>query len=298
MIGFPAAVGAPWAVTKGGIVGRRGRSIVFDGAVDAGNSGGPLVKDDQVIGLITQAQGPFGFATPSVIVQYALESWGVKFAIALRTTPVVMHERVLLPLFREKGFNHATGAAKAFFGPSDRPVMDSLVGRFAHEFEPTTVAGVRVIADRATGLMWLGQPINIQNDKITRDEKLAVAIAAANAERLAGFTDWRAPTIEELASLLERQAMVRDSGTQKLIDAVFGYALCASADRVIPENFGAEVLGVDFEEGILFFGIPPEHIEVGGCAVRTMRTDDPGGPPRSVSPPTSEPPRSTGSVTR
>jgi hypothetical protein len=278
MIGFPVAVGAPWAVTKGGIVGRRGRSIVFDGAVDAGNSGGPLIKEDQVVGLVTQAQGQFGYATPSAIVQYALESWGVRFAIALRTTPVVMPERGLLPLFREKGFNHASSGVRAFFGSSERPVMESLVGRFTHEFESRMVAGVRVIADRATGLMWLGEAINIQNEKISRDEKLLVAIAGANGQRLAGFADWRAPTIEELASLLERQATVRASGPQRLIDAVFGYALCASADRVITKGFGAEVLGVDFEDGNLFFGIPPEHVEVGGCAVRTMRADDAGGP--------------------
>jgi S1-C subfamily serine protease len=54
MIGFPDA-GGPWAVTKGEIVGRKAKSIVFSGAIEEGNSGGPLIHEGQVIGVVTEA---------------------------------------------------------------------------------------------------------------------------------------------------------------------------------------------------------------------------------------------------
>ena len=57
VIGFPRKVGVSWAVTKGEIVGRRGKEIIVTGAVDEGNSGGPLVKDGVVIGVIARTKG-------------------------------------------------------------------------------------------------------------------------------------------------------------------------------------------------------------------------------------------------
>jgi S1-C subfamily serine protease len=51
-IGFPDA-GDPWAVTKGEIVGRKAKSIVFSGAIEKGNSGGPLIHEGQVIGVVS-----------------------------------------------------------------------------------------------------------------------------------------------------------------------------------------------------------------------------------------------------
>ena len=93
MIGFPRNVGVPWAVTKGALVGRRGRTIVFSGAIDEGNSGGPLIKDNQILGVITSAQGPYAYASPSLIVQYALESWGVRFGVTLRSKPATVLPR-------------------------------------------------------------------------------------------------------------------------------------------------------------------------------------------------------------
>lgn len=76
-IGFPRSAGVPWASTKGGIVGRKGKAITFSGAVDEGNSGGPLIKDNQVVGIVTDVTGKFANAVPAVIAQFTLKSWGV-----------------------------------------------------------------------------------------------------------------------------------------------------------------------------------------------------------------------------
>ena len=76
-IGFPRMAG-PWALIRGSIVSRQGRDIIFDGAIDEGNSGGPLIKDGQVVGLITGLSGRFGRATPSTVVRLFIEGSGVE----------------------------------------------------------------------------------------------------------------------------------------------------------------------------------------------------------------------------
>ena len=76
-IGFPRMAG-PWALIRGSIVSRQGRDIIFDGAIDEGNSGGPLIKDGQVVGLITGLSGRFGRATPAAIVRLFIEGSGVE----------------------------------------------------------------------------------------------------------------------------------------------------------------------------------------------------------------------------
>lgn len=77
-IGFPRISGVPWAVIKGHIVGQRGKTITFDGAVDEGNSGGPLIKEGRVIGVITEVGHKFTCATPAAIAQYSLSGWGIE----------------------------------------------------------------------------------------------------------------------------------------------------------------------------------------------------------------------------
>jgi hypothetical protein len=56
------------------------------------------------------------------------------------------------------------------------------------------------ITDRATGLMWQksGSSSSLENREAKR------YIKRLNKEQFAGYSDWRMPTVEELASLLER----------------------------------------------------------------------------------------------
>jgi len=268
MIGFPRNVGVPWAVTKGGIVGRRGKAIVFSGAVDPGNSGGPLVKDDQVVGVITQAEGQYAYATPSLIVQYALESWGVRFGVQLRSTPLMLHESELLRIVKAKGFNHPARQVVGY-----DLSMESVFGHFRHEYEPRTLNGDRVIIDHATGLMWQqsGSPgldsYNEENTPHTYVEEL-------NRAQHAGFADWRLPTIEELASLLEAR------GARTREDPVFNPPWSSvSADEVLVQaHYRNPKLGVDFEAGALF------ALQNRSFAVRAVRSLGAGDLRLSASP--------------
>ena len=79
LIGFPSVAGTAWAVTQGTIAGSSGRELSFTAPADEGNSGGPLLMEGQVIGIITEVAGQFAHATPAMIAKFALESWGVKF---------------------------------------------------------------------------------------------------------------------------------------------------------------------------------------------------------------------------
>jgi len=76
VIGFPVG-GAPWSISKGEVVGRYRKSIVFSGPIDEGNSGGPLIKEGKVIGVISKTRQLFSYATPAAITRYVLDGWQI-----------------------------------------------------------------------------------------------------------------------------------------------------------------------------------------------------------------------------
>lgn len=79
LIGFPRAIGIPWSVASGIIAGKKGTNLILTGAaIQEGNSGGPILLTDKVIGVLTELQSDFGFAVPSSITHIALEGWGLK----------------------------------------------------------------------------------------------------------------------------------------------------------------------------------------------------------------------------
>jgi S1-C subfamily serine protease len=78
-IGFRRVPYVSWGVIQGNIVGQEGKTIIFSGPVDEGNSGGPLMKEGQVIGIVTEVSGNLAYAIPTVIAQYVLRGWGVAF---------------------------------------------------------------------------------------------------------------------------------------------------------------------------------------------------------------------------
>jgi hypothetical protein len=75
-IGFGRGQGA-WAVIRANVASIDGRDIKLDGRIEEGNSGGPILKDGRVVGLITRAQGGLGLATPASIVELVLRGWGL-----------------------------------------------------------------------------------------------------------------------------------------------------------------------------------------------------------------------------
>lgn len=75
VIGFPQVGGNPWAVTRGTLSGFDGPILKFSGAVEEGNSGGPLLYQGKVIGVIVEIIRQFGNAKPSQIAQFTVENW-------------------------------------------------------------------------------------------------------------------------------------------------------------------------------------------------------------------------------
>ena len=84
-IGFPSGV-ASWGVSRINIVSLEGRNIVLSKDLEEGNSGGPILKDNKVVGLVMGLNQGFGIAVPVSIVQTVLTNWGVTFDHAVEAT--------------------------------------------------------------------------------------------------------------------------------------------------------------------------------------------------------------------
>ena len=79
-IGFPQTGGA-WLVSRADLSGRDGVDLVLSGgAIDEGNSGGPVIKGGKVIGVVHELRGKFAKAMPASVVAGTLEGWGVAMA--------------------------------------------------------------------------------------------------------------------------------------------------------------------------------------------------------------------------
>lgn len=79
-IGFPSG-GGSWDVLKISITSRKGRDLLLSGDLEEGNSGGPILKQGKVIGLVTSLDGR-GQAIPVQIVALTLQGWGVSLTAA------------------------------------------------------------------------------------------------------------------------------------------------------------------------------------------------------------------------
>jgi hypothetical protein len=112
-------------------------------------------------------------------------------------------------------------------------------GSFSNDFVDN---GDRTITDRATRLTWQrggsGEPRAMSDAR--------VYIRKLNQERFAGHSDWRLPTLEELASLLKGETKSRQH-----IDPLFDnlQKQCWSADSGSEDKYRREVFVVNFEEG-------------------------------------------------
>jgi hypothetical protein len=80
-IGFGRGQG-DWAVIRATVASLEGRYLKLDRAMQEGNSGGPLLQDGRVVGLIVQDDLESGVATPAETVFQALRGWGVPMAAA------------------------------------------------------------------------------------------------------------------------------------------------------------------------------------------------------------------------
>jgi len=134
--------------------------------------------------------------------------------------------------------------------------------------------GDGTVTDLNTGLMWQQSPdLNDDGsidaaDKLTFDE----AVAFAEGASVAGYTDWRLPTIKELYSLIDFNGLdpsgYRGSNTDGLVPFIdtdyfaFGFGDMSSGERIIDAQFAtstryvgttmggaATMFGVNFADG-------------------------------------------------
>jgi S1-C subfamily serine protease len=76
MIGFPGNAG-PWNVVRGNISSRQGRDLYFSPAVDSGHSGGPILQNGKVVGLVSAVGQSSGRGIIARSVQDYVEGFGV-----------------------------------------------------------------------------------------------------------------------------------------------------------------------------------------------------------------------------
>ncbi|MGP0594308.1 S1 family peptidase [Nitrospira sp. T9] len=118
VLGLPLEVG-DWAILHGYMVARRGRDLVFDVGIDEGASGGAIVYEGKVVGLV-QRRGPrYGIGNP-------VESlWG--FIRGMRSLSKLVSEKIpsidgegisKLPIVGEKQIDEAN---------DDMEIFDALV---------------------------------------------------------------------------------------------------------------------------------------------------------------------------
>jgi TPR repeat protein len=160
----------------------------------------------------------------------------------LGPTHAVIESKPAAPLFRRECKSLDEGAisemlvAKNLFDAKRNPG-----GGFPHQYEPMNAAGLRLIVDRATKLVWLRQ----QNPVRMNLGKTRQWIASLNRVEYGGIRGWRLPTIEEAASLLQKNA----GAGGIFLDDIFG--------RDIKEIWTGDSLTeseswiVDFQKGMI-----------------------------------------------
>lgn len=98
LIGFPRAEGSMWTVTTGTLSGRRGSALSFSGTADEGNSGGPVLLQNKVVGIVTEVGAKFNTAVPAVVARFALDGWGVRLPEETRQPPAPPADEELEPV--------------------------------------------------------------------------------------------------------------------------------------------------------------------------------------------------------
>lgn len=102
----------------------------------------------------------------------------------------------------------------------------------AVRFEETNIAGVDLVIDHHTGLMW---PKTVIQD--VTEMTWYSALTAVNALNLAGFSDWRMPNVLEMMSIIDCESCIPGVPTRLLYDvftnqSALGYKTWTSTTRV------------------------------------------------------------------
>ena len=113
-------------------------------------------------------------------------------------------------------------------------------GDFQHRYEIVNAAGLRLISDRATGLVWARQGNAVRMNL----KKSQEWIESLNRVAYGNSKNWRLPTVEEAAALLKKSA----ADKKTFLDAVFGDDLTViwTGDS----STGSESWVIDFQNGM------------------------------------------------
>lgn len=104
--------------------------------------------------------------------------------VTLRSQSATRSKDEVLQMVKTKGFNW----------PAEK-----IKGKFQHKYELQTIGEIKVVIDHATGLMWQ----QAEESSRLNWREVEAYIDQKNKQNLAGFSDWRLPTVEELLSLME-----------------------------------------------------------------------------------------------
>lgn len=118
-------------------------------------------------------------------------------------------------------------------------------GDFANKYELKIINDANVVVDHATGLMW-----HQSGSKLKKYKKLLKWIEELNSNGYAGYSDWRLPTLEEAASLLESTKM----NGRLYIDAAFSKKQFATLTGDIYKERGQKMWKVSFVLGCVMQG--------------------------------------------
>lgn len=192
----------------------------------------------------------FGSCTKDeVIVEDEPVSTGLTYAI------VATHQTIYYDNYNQIS---APEKGQAFYGQDASYPTSSL---------NYTDNGDGTITDNVTGLMWSQSPDLNGDGDINYDDKLTQEEAASRALEfnLAGYTDWRLPSIKELYSLIVFSGLDLDpmavTESTPFIDTDyfrFGYGDIDAGERIIDAQMATSTLDIgdsQFGGGNLMFGV-------------------------------------------
>lgn len=132
--------------------------------------------------------------------------------VTLRKTPGIYSDADLKPVVKSYGF---------------RDYRWNPDGNFPKAFEEQQFNGGRVIIERISGLMWQ----QAGSERPLTYHQMQTYIEQLNRHQFAGYADWRIPTVEELASLLETDKQANGLYLSPLFETPKGWYWCWSADQ-------------------------------------------------------------------
>jgi hypothetical protein len=172
--------------------------------------------------------------------------------VRLRSKPTSLSNSEIVQMIDERGFNHP-------YDLWEYDLAHRVKGNFQHDYMALILNGDKVVVDQVTGLMW--QQSGSSN--LLTWEKAKDYIDQLNKKHYAGYVDWRLPTAEELASLME----FKEKNGNLYIDPAFDptQIWCWSADTV---KDASAAWGVYFALGFVSNGLLTNPLYV--RAVRSL----------------------------